>query len=202
MLTQQCPHCGSYNVESAAVCYFCKKELPRKAATELSPTAAPSAAAARAPEDSSVEYRRPGCVTAYALLLFFSGLVGICSALYLPSVIASDPMALAREYPEIRELDLQAVEAFLNFFKYYLIFFFLYSVITLLVGWGLWTMRNWARIVILVIQGLSLAASLFLLFYSVAVSGGNLLICGVFTVSLIFPAWVFLWFFLNRRQFR
>ncbi len=62
-------------------------------------------------------------------------------------------------------------------------------------------MRNWARIVILVVQGISLVFSIFALFYSIAVSGGNLFICGVYTVSLIFPAWVFLWFFLNRRKF-
>jgi hypothetical protein len=189
-------------VETAAVCYFCKKELPRSAALPESPVAAAAPARVKTSDDSPAEYRRPGCVTVYALLLFFSGLMGICSALYLPSVIATDPMALAREYPEIRELDPQAFEIFLNFFKYYLVFFFLYSVITLLVGWGLWTMRNWARIIILVIQGLSLAVSLFVLFYSVAISGGNILVCGVFAVSLIFPAWVFLWFFLNRWKFR
>jgi hypothetical protein len=202
MLTQQCPHCGSYNVETAAVCYFCKKELPRSAASPQSPAAPALPIRVKTPEDSSTDYRRPGCVTIYAIWIFFSGVMGIISALYLPTVIAGDPMSLAREYPEIRELDLQAFEIFLNFFKYYLVFFFVYSVITLLVGWGLWTMRNWARVVILVIQGLSLAVSIFLLFYSVAVSGGNLIICGVYTVSLIFPAWIFLWFFLNRWKFR
>ncbi len=177
-------------------------ELPKNAAAAQSSTAAATPARKRAPEGSSSEYRRPGCVTAYALLIFLSGLIGICSALYLPSVIANDPMALAAEYPEIRELDPQALEFFSTFFKYYLVFFFLYSVGTLLVGWGLWTMRQWARVLILIVQGFSLVVSLFALFYSIAISGGNLLVCGVYSISLIFPAWVFLWFFLNRDRFR
>jgi hypothetical protein len=202
MLTSQCPHCGSYNVESAAVCYFCKKDLPRSGGPLQSSAAAVPSPRARTPADRPAEYRRPGCVTVYALLVFLSGVMGICSALYLPSVFAGDPMVLAGEYPEIRELDPQALSFFTSFLKYYLVFFFLYSVVSLLLGWGLWTMRNWARIVILIIQGFSLAVSLFTLFYSIAVSGGNLFVCGVYTISLIFPAWVFLWFFLNRRQFR
>ncbi len=112
MLTLQCPHCGSYNVESAAECYFCKKELPRSAASPRAPAAAAAPARVKTSEDSSAEYRRPGCVTIYALLMFFSGVVGICSALYLPSVIAGDPMLLAGQYPEIRELDPQAFAFF------------------------------------------------------------------------------------------
>ena len=202
MLTSQCPHCGSYNVESAAVCYFCKKELPRSAASPQSPAVAAMPTLAKTSDDSSTHYRRPGCLTVYALLIFLSGILGICSALYLPAFVAKDPMLLAGEYPEIRELDPQTFEIFKGFLKYYLVFFFLYSVGMLVVGWGLWTMRNWARIIILIVQGFSLAASLFALFYSIAVSGGNLVVCGVYSISLIFPAWVFLWFFLNRRHFR
>lgn len=202
MLTQQCPHCGSKNAESAAVCYVCKKELPRSAASPQSPAAAAAPNREKTPEDSFPGYRRPGCLTAYALLIFLSGILGICSALYLPAFVAKDPMLLAGEYPEIRELDPQALGIFMGFLKYYLVFFFLYSVGMLLVGWGLWTMRNWARIIILVVQGFSLAVSLLALFYSIAVSGVNLFVCGVYSISLIFPAWVFLWFFLNRRHFR
>jgi uncharacterized membrane protein (DUF2068 family) len=201
MLNTPCPHCGSFNEETAVVCYFCKKDLPQNSARPQQPAAAIPSSRARTGEDRLPEFRRPGCVTVYAALVFFSGVIGIFSALYLPSVIANDPMRLAAEYPEIRELDPQALEVFSSFLKYYLVFFFLYSVVTLLVGWGLWTMRNWARIVILIVQGLSLAVSLFILFYSIAVSGGSLIVCGIYSLSLIFPAWVFLWFFLNRRHF-
>jgi uncharacterized membrane protein (DUF2068 family) len=200
MLNSPCPHCGSFNEESAAVCYFCKKELPQGADRPqpiISPSAPDSANRNRTPD-----YRRPGCVTVYTILVFLSGLLGVCSALYLPSIVANDPMALAREYPEIRTLDPQALAVFSSVLKYYLVFLFVYSVGTMLVGYGLWTMRNWARIVILVVQGLSLAAGLFALFYSIAVSGGSLIVCGVNALSLIFPVWVFIWFLLNRRQFR
>jgi uncharacterized membrane protein (DUF2068 family) len=202
MLISSCPHCGSFNEESATVCYFCKMDLPKSAAPlKASGTTAPSSPA-RTLENRPTEYRRPGCITAYALLTLISGIVGICSALYLPSVISGDPMQLAGEYPEIRELDPQTLAFFTGFLKYYLVFFFLYSVGTLLVGWGLWTMRNWARVTIIVVQGISLAFSLFALFYSIAISGGSIIVCGVYSISLITPAWIFLWFFLNRRQFR
>jgi uncharacterized membrane protein (DUF2068 family) len=202
MLTTPCPHCGSFNEEAAAVCYFCKKDLPKQSGSLQPSAGAVPSPRARAPENRPAGYRRPGCVTLYALLTLFSGVVGICSALYLPSVISGDPTLLAGEYMEIRELDPQALALFSSFLKYYLVFSFLYSVGTLLVGWGLWTMRNWARVVILIVQGISLAFSLFALFYSIAISGGSLFVCGVYSISLIFPAWVFLWFFLNHRQFR
>jgi uncharacterized membrane protein (DUF2068 family) len=201
MLNTPCPHCGSFNEESAAVCYFCKKELPRSAGQAQLTAAAPSAPA-RPNENRVPDYRRPGCVTVYAILTFLSGLLGICSALYLPTIVANDPLALAGEYPEIRALDPQALAVFSSFFKYYLIFLFVYSVGTILVGFGLWTMRNWARVLILVGLGLSLAASLFALFYSIAESRGSLIVCGVNGLSLIIPGWVFFWFFLNRGKFR
>jgi uncharacterized membrane protein (DUF2068 family) len=200
MLNSPCPHCGSFNEDTATVCYFCKKELPQ-GADRPQPIPSPSSPDP-ANRNRTPDYRRPGCVTVYTILIFLSGLLGMCSALYLPSIVANDPLVLAEKYPEIRTLDPQALAVFSSVFKYYLVFLFVYSVGTILVGYGLWTMRNWARVVIIIVQGLSLAASLFALFYTIAQSGGSLLVCGINSLSLVIPGWVFFWFFLNRGKFR
>jgi hypothetical protein len=152
-------------------------------------------------EDRMPEYRRPGCVTAYALMAFLSGALGIITAFTLPTIFARDPLMLAGTYPEFRAVDPQTWPSLQSFYKYYLTFIFLYSVLLLVIGWGLWTMRNWARVVVLLLQGFSLAAGLFTLFYNIAVSGGSVPVCVCNSALLIVPTWIFLWFFLNRRQF-
>ncbi|MBN1440234.1 MAG: hypothetical protein JW929_12575 [Anaerolineales bacterium] len=136
------------------------------------------------------------------LWLLLNGLLGICSALYMPSVIANDSDYLAREYSGLfRVMSPQLRDFFPWVYKYRLVVIFLNSVVNLIAAWGLWTMRNWARIIILATQGYVLALGLFFLFLLIAASGGNLLVCGLSVVSLILPGWIFLWFFLNRRKF-
>jgi hypothetical protein len=207
MLTIPCPHCGSFNDETASVCYFCKKELPGAAGRPVnaSPAPTPPARAANAAKRRPPEYERPGCVTLYALLLFLSGGFGIFIALFLPGVFANDAFWQSGTWREIGEAGAfgpNEIAAIRSYLLVYLIFLFLYSFLTFLMGWGLWTMRNWARILLLLVQGVSLITGLASLFFSIAVSHGSLFVCGANFVSLILPGWIFLWFLFNRRQFR
>jgi hypothetical protein len=201
MLNKPCPHCGSFNDEAAAVCYFCKKEFPGVPPPAGKPVPA-AVARARIGESRIPEYRRPGCVTVYALLIFLSGAMGIFSALYLPTILGGNSPDLARAWHELEAEGLPSLAVVMSFLQYYLIFFFLYSVLTVILGWGLWTMRNWARILLLIVQGIALLGGLYTLFSSIAASGGSVFICAMYSASLIVPGWIFLWFLLNRRQFR
>jgi hypothetical protein len=201
MLNKPCPHCGSFNDEAAAVCYFCKKAFPGVARPVEKPAAA-AVARARTGAGRIPEYRRPGCVTLYALLIFLSGAVGIFSALYLPTILGGNSPELSEAWRELEAECLPPLAVVMSFLQYYLVFFFLYSVLTVVLGWGLWTMRNWARIFLLIVQGISLVGGLYTLFASIAASGGSVFICVMYSASLVVPGWIFLWFLLNRRQFR
>jgi hypothetical protein len=206
MLTVQCPQCGSYNDDSASTCYLCQAPLPgaagRKPTAEPAPSR-PTPAIAR--EREIPDYRRPGCVTVYAAWMFISGILGVFFALYLPTFLADNlPILLdPANYPAgVDPIDPETVELMRSFVGGYAIAIFLFSVTGVLIGWGLWTMRNWARVIILVTQGLALIAGIVGLFLSIASTNGNLFVCGSYLASLIFPAIVFLWFFLNRNEFR
>jgi uncharacterized membrane protein (DUF2068 family) len=201
MLNKPCPNCGAFNEDSAPVCYYCKKEFPDVPQSAKLPPAKTSARDSHS-EGQGPRARRPGCLTLYAGWMLLSGLVGIAAALALPTVIAQDPTILTAESFRMEGLDPQAVELVRQYFAYYFVLVFVVSIATLVVGWGLWAMRNWARILVLISQGLSLAAGLFMLFSSIVVTHANLFICGVYGVSLIFPGIVFIWFLLNKPLFR
>jgi hypothetical protein len=195
VLTVPCPNCGAYNDDSAEQCYRCQTPLPAR----------PDRRGVAGGEQPSAGYRRPGCVAVYALWMIFSGILGVFFALYLPTFFRSSLPALldpANLPPGSEPIDPQFLEALRPFLAGYSVFIFLVSIIGVLIGWGLWTMRNWARVLILLTQGLALAAGVAALFYSIASTQGNLFICGSYAASLVFPGIVFLWFLLNRRLFR
>jgi hypothetical protein len=184
---------------------MCKKDLPAPAGGEAKEQAGRAARIAAGRERPAAAFRRPGCVSLYAGWTFLSGILGIFFALYLPTFLANNSSILLdpANYPVgVEPIDPEFFSFLRTFLAGYSIFIFLAGVVTFLVGWGLWSMRNWARIFILVTQGISLAGGIAGLFMSIASTGGNLLICGAYLVSLIFPGVVFLWFFLNRRLFR
>lgn len=205
MLTVQCPNCGSFNDSSAAVCYFCKKELHVSPDSSGKGKRTPSSVAGPAGIDRDAAFRRPGCVSIYAVLIFLSAVLGICFALYLPTFLANYPSEFLQSTRAPIGVDLADPE-FVSFlrsnFMVYSIVLFLFSILTLLVGWGLWGMRNWARILILISQGISLIAGVLVLFLSIMETKGNLFVCGVNLLSLVIPGIIFFWFLLNRKLFR
>jgi len=83
-------------------------------------------------------YKRPGCVTAYAVLLgigaILAGLLGILAIIML-----------------ISGEDLSAASA---------IFFLVAAVLDFLIARGVWRLKNWARIAIIVVQSLGMLISL------------------------------------------
>lgn len=205
MLTVQCPNCGSYNDDSATTCYMCKKELPVSPEREAKVKQARAVRSSAVRERTGAAFQRPGCVSVYAILTFLSGIMGIFLALYLPTLLAENSSILLdpSNFPSgVNPVDPEFLSFARSFYMVYAIILFLFSIVTFLIGWGLWTMRNWARIFILITQGISLAAGVFGLFLSIVSTNGNLFICGVYLVSLILPGIIFLWFLFNRRLFR
>jgi uncharacterized membrane protein (DUF2068 family) len=83
-----------------------------------------------------------------------------------------------------------------------LITLLIFSMLNLFIGWGLWTMRNWARVYILVTQGLSILGGVPVLFFSIVVSKGNLCIGATYLLPLVVSAYIFMWFLENRKAFR
>jgi hypothetical protein len=205
MLTVQCPQCGSFNDESATICYMCKTPLPGAPVREQAAPIPQRRIPASAREIDIPDYHRPGCVTVYAVWVFISGILGVFFALYMPT-FTSDLFSMLLDpsnYPVgVDPFDPEMLTLMRSFMGGYAVAIFLFSVINVVTGWGLWTMRNWARVIVLILQGLSLGLGIVGLFWSIASTNGNLFACGSYIAALIFPGIVFFWFFLNRQEFR
>ena len=203
MLTVQCPSCGSFNDDTATICYFCKKPLPVSPDQpgKITPQAGPGTVPARRRRASG--YKRPGCVSLYSALIFIGGISGIFSLfVFLGNASAVNLSTVSTQLNSTGAVDPNLLKLLPAYFAIVLIVLFIFSILNLLVGWGLWTMRNWARIYVLASQGLSILTGVPLLFLSIAISKGNLCIGVVYLFPLAISGYIFLWFFENRNLFR
>jgi hypothetical protein len=203
MLTLQCPSCGSYNDETATVCYSCKKPLPVPAARAGSRPLPVAVEPIPSGNKRAARYPRPGCVTIYAALLFLSGISGMFSLLvFLGNSSTFNLSTLSSQLAGSGEVDPGVLKLLPAYFAGFLILLFLLSILNLVVGWGLWAMRNWARIYVLATQGLSILSGVPLLFLSIALTKGNLCVGILYFVPLVISGYICLWFIENRKLFR
>jgi hypothetical protein len=202
MLTVQCPSCGSYNDDTAAVCYFCKKPLPVSPDRAGKISSLPAAAIGTGERRRGIAYQRPGCVSAYALLTLLGGGLGILAfILFLVNPSTFNFSDLSAQLRNTGEIDPDLLRILPAYWVFILISMLIFSLLNLFVGWGLWTMRNWARVYILVTQGLGVLSGIPLLFFSIMASKGNICVCGGYLLPLIISGYIFLWFLENRRLF-
>jgi hypothetical protein len=153
MLTEKCPHCGSYNDPSAAVCYFCQKELPSTGGRKKKRSPEKSQETSAGPRTAAPRVNRPGCLMLYIGLLFISiaALVlllinasGGYYVLNLPyeyteyATFLTDPLA-APENADLNTLVTQVIPVIL------MVFF-------LVLGIGLFLLQRWARILVILLQ--------------------------------------------------
>lgn len=203
MLTVKCPSCGSYNDETAAVCYSCQSPLavaPSQAGKIIPPAGAGTGPAGRR---RAAALERPGCVSIYALWFFLSGLGGMVSLLaILGDSSAFSPAALSAQLESAGGVDPEFFRVFTAYLGFVLIALLIGSVLNLVVGWGLWAMKNWARVYILVTQGLSILFSVAILFFSIAISRGSLCVGALYLVPIVIAGYIFLWFMEHRASFR
>jgi uncharacterized membrane protein (DUF2068 family) len=203
MLTVQCPSCGSFNDDTATICYFCKKPLPISPdqAVKITPQAASGTGPASGRRASG--YKRPGCIGLYSALTLIGGISGIFSLfVFLGNASSVNLSTVSTQLNYTGAVDPNLVKLLPAYFAIVLIVLFIFSVLNLVVGWGLWTMRNWARIYVLASQGLSILTGVPLLFFSVVVSKGSLCIGVLYLFPLAISGYIFLWFFENRNYFR
>ena len=123
---------------------------------------------------------RPGCVTAYAVLLFIGGGLG----LLLPFLYAFGPSEFV---PATQNLIVASIRAMIN------------SAISIAIAVGLWRLQRWSVGLVIVNAVFGLGRTLYGISTSAATSGVPVILCGALLplLSLIIPYW----FFKNRTLF-
>jgi hypothetical protein len=134
----------------------------------------------------SRSHKRPGCVTAYAILLGIgaglAGLFGIWSivAVIVEGTFESDPVLLT----------------------FFFIFLFAIAILDFLLARGLWRLKNWARIAIIVLQSLGVLFALLGLCATFDSSGSDAVpaICGT-VIGLGISGYIIYWFASHGEYF-
>lgn len=167
-----CPKCGATAAPANQCCTACGAYLDRAPdgaplASAVLPAGAAPAPAVTLTRVAPLQPARPGCVTAYALLLFLAtGLLTIGGIALGGSGDISGPQVLL---------------------------FVALGGGELAIAIGLWRMQNWARVLLIVVQGLGIAVSLVSLLGGSGTSGVLL--------GVAVNAFITSWFARNGRLF-
>ena len=155
--------------------------------------------------------RRPGCVTIYALLTILSALLSILGTLALAVLYSGGRLeferALARQGME-GFVDLDRLTPYL---AAALAISLVWAFVNLSIGIGLWLLKNWARVAVIVLSVLSFVAGLVQIalttnaFRAAAAgsgfSGFPAPIIGGMVAGFAFQALIIFWFLVNRDVF-
>jgi hypothetical protein len=162
-----CSSCGHPNLSWRSVCENCRARLVTPDKPYI-----------------PVQKQRPGCVTAYAVLLWIvAALVGIGGP------IAG--FALADEMGDGALLALFISVAAIGA-----------AALNVVIGWGLWRL-NWARILVIVFQSLGVVSSLASLCLALGVSSGEVeptSLCSTIG-GLAVNGYIIYWFASNSEHF-
>lgn len=164
--------------------------------------AQPSATSGRAAKRQG---ERPGCITLYAAWLAFSGAMGALSALAL---VALGPAVFSRLAIEESSLPSGVGQGIVWAAAGIMLVF---SLAYLILAFGLWTMRNWARIIVLVLSILGLLATVGQAVASLTGMGQLAAQTGMSQMSTFFlcaiipefaiSGYIIFWFWANRELF-
>ena len=149
------------------------------------------------PDASPTQVNRPGCVTAYALLLWLGG------GLYLVAALCIGLFGLVPAFPDGRAAA-STGPALIG-----ALCLGLFSLLPIFLGVGLWRMRRWAWWLIVILQSLGLAGlalSLCSLFVTAGSAGRNApesLAAGLVSavVGGLISGGILYWFLNNRSLF-
>jgi hypothetical protein len=209
MLTEKCPYCGSFNDANAAECYFCHKDLPdtpghkkqHKPKKEDKSTVVTPLPGAGIKKKSP-----PGC-----LMLFVGALIFACVLTIFEAINAAHPLINWQKIP------IPATEAGL-----YVVYFlqqlireidqllkFPVIVITsvgmlLILSYGLLNMRQWARVLALMLLVILMVAnSALFVVYVVNFYFTPITIIGfiLILVGIGLNIFTLVWFFEHKKTF-
>jgi tetratricopeptide (TPR) repeat protein len=150
--------------------------------------------------------RRPGCVTVYAALLGINGAFGILGAIALAASASSFDSLIEKAGQTVRDPQMLATIVWAA-----VVVTLVMAATNLAIGVGLWHMKNWARIAVIVTQIIGVlvalaqgAVTMLTLRQLSSLSGGQTatapLICGV-VVGLAIEGYILFWFVANRELF-
>ena len=197
-----CTSCGHSNPPWVKKCERCRAELEEITKLPVS--------------GSRV---RPGCVTVYAVLIAISTVLSIAAGivLVLSSTIMKQYFNEILSSPEFnggltgQGFDSALLTQILNIvIPVTLAITFITAVFNLLVAWGLWRLKNWARILVIVFQGLGMLGYIYSMVTALlapsssasdlSMASGYGTIC-VSLVSLAIGGYFVFWFVTNGDYF-
>jgi len=155
--------------------------------------------------------KRPGCVTVYALLIIVGALLSILGALALGAFYASGRLAFQQALLEQGMAGLVDLDQLAPYVQISIGVSFVSALINLAIGIGLWMLKNWARIAVIVLSTLAFIAGLVEVALTSGVmrgvagssglSGLPLPLLGGLVVGFVIQALIIFWFLVNRDVF-
>ncbi|MDX9832732.1 MAG: tetratricopeptide repeat protein [Anaerolineae bacterium] len=155
--------------------------------------------------------RRPGCVTIYAVLVIVGALLGILGALALGALYASGRQAFQQALLEQSMAGLVDLDQFAPYVQVSIGVSLVSGLINLAIGIGLWMLKNWARIAVIVLSTLAFIAGLVQVAATTGLmrgaagssgfSGLPLPLLGGLVAGFVVQALIIFWFLVNRDAF-
>ena len=138
-----CLNCGHPNPLWNITCEKCYKKLATPDGVDFS--------------SHRIRRSRPGCVTAYAILLFLGAGLMALGGIVIAILLFGSSATL--KSMNLGASSLGAMSALGGIIAFLICSLFVVFYIVL--GWGLWNLKNWARILVIIIQSLGLCGNIF-----------------------------------------
>jgi hypothetical protein len=184
----RCAECGGEVIDLHVVSNLIQSPAPSQPASQ-SVTAATTPQPGVAPSYPSIEAKtRPGCITIYAILLFLGSASFLCGGIF------------GSTNPLIESEVFSSLAAGISMG--------LMGVFMLLLAIGLWRLKNWARIAVIIMQSLAIIGSIFSAYKALTTTSTSLnqnvspvltIVVAIIAISLQIT--ILSWFARNGRYF-
>jgi hypothetical protein len=139
-----CPGCGHQNPIWNTTCEKCYKKLSNSAVSDIT--------------NRRIIRSRPGCITAYAILIFIGAGFTALSGLILATLFFVGTKGTDINTQLFGGRDIGAVGTIGLFVMLGIIAFI--TLLYIVLGWGLWNLKNWARWIVIVLTGMGICGNL------------------------------------------
>ncbi len=206
-LTDKCPNCGSYNDVEAAVCYFCHKDLPDTPGHKKKRSNKPADPTSIKLPPSYVIKRKspPGCLIGLVMLLFLAALLVVFQALngmykfftWTNAFPTTDAGSYITYY-------LNGLMSYIDSLLKFPIIVVASVVMILILCYGLLNLKQWSRLLALMLMAILLVALLALFgtfvmhFYSNPVNNISFI---MILLGIILNIYMLVWLFEHKKLF-